>query len=213
MGSLGNTAAIRDLVDFGRSIAERGFVESTAGNVSVRLDSETMLITASGSELGKLTPEGVSVVSLPDGNAIEGCEPSLERELHRLVYEARDTVFAVAHCQSPYATLLACRDDPPDNLDFIPEVPAYVRSHAYVPYAMPGSERLARSVARAFEDPEVSVVQVRNHGQVVVGTSRREVVRRAAFFEMACRLAVLDPRLRTIPADEAARLRDVTRDV
>lgn len=201
------------MIRFGKAVAGGGLVESSSGNVSVRLDAERMLVSASGCELGALTQEHVSVVSLRDGNAMQGPEPSLERELHRRVYAVRETVQAVLHCQSRAATLLACREDPPANLDFIPEVPAYVRAHAYVPYATPGSEKLADSVSRAFEDPEVTVVQMRNHGQVVIGSTWREAVRRAAFFELACWMATRGQPLTTIPPDLAAVLRSYARDV
>lgn len=205
--------AIRDLIDFGTAVAEGGLVESSSGNVSIRLDEARMLVSASGCELGALTQEDVSVVALKDGNVIEGPEPSLEKELHRRVYTAREAVQAVLHCQSRAATLLACQADPPANLDFIPEVPAYVRAHAHVPYATPGSEELADSVARAFGDPEVTVVQMRNHGQVIIGSSWRKAVRRAAFFELACWMASRGSSLRTISPDEAALLRNYARDV
>jgi ribulose-5-phosphate 4-epimerase/fuculose-1-phosphate aldolase len=205
--------AIADLIELGSAVAEAGLAEATAGNVSVRLDGARMLLSASGSALGALTPEDVTIVALEDGTVIEGPEPSLERELHRRIYNVREAAGAILHCQSPAATVLACRDDPPANLDFVPEIPAYVRAHAYVPYAMPGSEQLAASVARAFEDPEVTVVQMRNHGQVVIGSTWRKAFRRAAFFEMACWMAARDPDLRTIPPEEAARLRACARDV
>jgi ribulose-5-phosphate 4-epimerase/fuculose-1-phosphate aldolase len=205
--------AIDDLIELGSAVGEAGLAEATAGNVSVRLDEARMLLSATGCELGALTTADVAVVALKDGNVIEGPEPSLERELHRRVYTVREAAGAILHCQSPAATLLACRDDPPTNLDFVPEIPAYVRAHAYVPYSMPGSEPLAESVARAFEDPEVTVVQMRNHGQVVIGSTWRKAIRRAAFFELACWMATRDPSLRTIPSEDAARLRAYARDV
>jgi L-fuculose-phosphate aldolase len=205
--------AIRDLVEFGKAVAGGGLVESSAGNVSVRLDEARMLVSASGCELGALTRERVSVVALEDGKVVEGPEPSLEKELHRRVYRVRGKVQAVLHCQSRAATLLACQEDPPANLDFIPEVPAYVQAHVYVSYATPGSEELAESVAHAFEDPEVTVVQMRNHGQVIIGSSWRKAVRRAAFFELACWMASRGTPLRTISPDEAVLLRTYARDV
>ena len=88
-----------------------------------------------------------------------------------------------------------------------------MRAHAYVPYATPGSAPLAKSVARAFEDPEVTVVQMHNHGQVVIGSSWRTAVRRATFFELACWMATQGRPLRTIPAEAAALLRSYARDV
>jgi ribulose-5-phosphate 4-epimerase/fuculose-1-phosphate aldolase len=205
--------AIRDLIDFGKAVSDSGLAESSSGNVSVRLDEERMLVSGSGCELQALTQEHASVIALQDGNVMQGPKPSLERELHRRVYTVRKTVQAILHCQSRAATLLACHDDPPTNLDFIPEVPAYVRAHAYVPYATPGSEELAESVARAFEDPAVTVVQMRNHGQVIIGSTWRKTIQRAAFFELACWMATRGAPLQTISPDQAALLRTYSRDV
>ena len=111
------------------------------------------------------------------------------------------------------ATTLACAVDPPDNLDFIPEVPAYVRRHAYADWALPGSDALADAVGRALADPEVTVVQLRNHGQLIVGVDVGDVIRRGTFFEMACSIAASGLRLQTIPEVDAAALRALTRGV
>jgi ribulose-5-phosphate 4-epimerase/fuculose-1-phosphate aldolase len=205
--------AVHELIDFGAAVAEAGLAESTAGNVSLRLDSGTMLISASGAELGALGHDRVAAVALADGVVVEGPAPSLECDLHRRIYASRASAGAVLHGQSPAATLLACRPEPPASLDFIPEIPAYVRGHAYVPYAPPGTKQLAESVACAFDDDEVTVVQMRNHGQVVIGSSWRKAVRRAVFFEMACWMAAQDSALRTIPPEEVARLRSFARDL
>lgn len=213
MSDPGIERAGRELIEFGRAVHGAGLAESTSGNVSLRLDGQRMLVSATGSGLVELTPERSTAVALADGAVLQGPAPSLERELHRRVYLKRAAVRAVLHCQSPDATLLACMEQPPADLNFVPEIPAYVRAHAYVPYATPGSDALARSVARAFEDPEVTVVQMRNHGQVVIGSSWRKAVRRAVFFELACRMASRGAPLRTIPDEAVAELRSYARDV
>jgi ribulose-5-phosphate 4-epimerase/fuculose-1-phosphate aldolase len=205
-------SARRELIAFGRAAVEARLVESTSGNVSLRLGATRMLVSGAGSELGGLTPEAIAVVGLEDGRRLEGAEPSLERELHRRVFLARPSAGAVLHCQSRAATLLACRETAPADLNFIPEIPAYVRAHAWVPYRPPGSEALAEAVARAFDDPDVTVVQLRSHGQVVAGSTPAAVLRRARFFELACWMAVREPRLRTLPAEQVAALREYARD-
>jgi ribulose-5-phosphate 4-epimerase/fuculose-1-phosphate aldolase len=201
-----------ELIDLGRAVASAGLVMSTSGNVSVRLDRERMAVSGAGSDLAGLTPNDVSIVRIEDGTLFEGPQPSMEAKLHRAIYRVRTAAGAVVHCQSPAATLLACHEDPPVDLDFIPEVPAYVRAHAYVPYAPPGSDALAESVARALEDSDVTVVQLRNHGQVIVASSWRRAVRRGLFFEQACRMALHGSPLRTIPPGEAQALRSYGRD-
>ena len=196
-----------ELIAFGRAAAEAGLLQSTCGNASLRLDDDALLISASGAPLGALRRADLARVRIDDGERMDGPKPSMETELHRRVYRARPEVKAILHGQSRHATLLACLQDPPQNLDFVPEVPAYVRAHAYVPYAQPGSEALAASVEEAFRDPEVTVVQMVNHGQVIAGATWAHVIRRGAFFELACFIASQGRPVRTIPPEDARVLR------
>jgi ribulose-5-phosphate 4-epimerase/fuculose-1-phosphate aldolase len=199
--------AIESAVRFGRTAAGHGLVVATSGNVSLRVDDERLVVSASGSELAELGPGDVSVLALDDGALLHGPRPSIESTMHRAVYRARPEAAALIHGQSPAATLLACCDAPPRDLGFTPEIPAYIREHAYVPYARPGSEALAESVARAFKDPDVTVVQMGNHGQMVAASEWRRAVWRAVFFERACRMALSQLPLRTIPDEELTALR------
>lgn len=201
------------LIEFGRAAADEGLLVSTCGNASVRIDEERIAISASGSELRALGRDEIAVVRLRDGAHVAGARPSLETPLHRAVYAARPSCGAVLHCQSRAATVLACRADPPKSLDFIPEIPAYVRAHAYVPYCPPGSSDLARLTGEAFEDPDVTLVQMRNHGQTIAGGTWPKVIRRGVFFELACWMAVHGEPLLTIPPEDVATLRRASRDI
>jgi ribulose-5-phosphate 4-epimerase/fuculose-1-phosphate aldolase len=205
--------AIESLIAFGRAAAQAGLLASTCGNASVRTDSAHIAISASGAALGSLDSSGIVVVRLEDGAVVSGARPSMELDLHLRAYRARPAVGAVLHGQSQAATALGCYADPPTRLDFIPEVPAYVRRHAYVPYAQPGTADLAASVEAALRDPEVTVVQMKNHGQVIVGATWEKVIRRAQFFELACFIALQRGPLETIPDPLAAELRGMARDV
>ena len=203
--------AFEDLIRFGRAVADAGLLSSTCGNASVRV-GDRLVITASGSYLGELAEDDLAVVELASGRQVSGRKPSMEVGIHRWAYDARPGTEAVLHCQSRAATLLACHLQPPASLDFIPEVPAYVRRHAYVPYHNPGSDELAAAVRAALEDPEVTVVQMTNHGQIIIGAGPEEVVRRATFFELACWMATQGLPLRTIPEEDIRALRDYARD-
>ncbi len=194
------------LLRFGRDVADADLLASTCGNASLR-DGERLVISASGAYLGELTKADIAVVDMPSGKHLSGPAPSMEVEIHREVCLRRPDVGAVLHCQSRAATLLACCENPPRNLDFIPEIPAYVRAHAYVPYHSPGTGNLAASVCRAFEDPEVTVVQMVNHGQVVIGADRKSALRAATFFELACWMATQGRKLSVIPEKDAKILR------
>ncbi len=201
-------ASVASLIAFGSDAFTAGLLSSTCGNASVRLDAETLLISGTGTRVQDLAPDQLSTVRIADGAVLAGPDASMETSMHRQIYALRPDVGAVLHCQSPAATLLACHKSPPTNLDLIPEVPAYVRRHAYVPWAMAGSEALAASVAGALVDPDVTVVQMTNHGQLICGATPAAVLRRGVFFEFACTLwAQGGDALRTIPAGDAESLR------
>lgn len=204
-------AAKDELIAFGRASAEAGLLASTGGNASLRLGDGRLVVTGSGAVLAALTRADLAVVRVDDGEPESGPRPSMELEIHRLAYRARPDVGAVLHGQSEHATLLACMAEPPTTLDLIPEIPAYVRRHVYVPFALPGTRELAESIAGALADPDVNVVQLTNHGQVIVGASWREAVRRGTFFELASRYVASGLRLRTISPEDAAALRDYGR--
>ena len=201
------------LIAFGHAVLAERLAASTCGNVSVRLDAERFVISASGSQVGCLAIDGLSIVSQHDGARLAGPKPSMETELHRRAYLARPSVGAVLHCQSPSATLFACDPHAPQNLDYIPEIPAYVRKFAQVPYAAPGTPELAQSVTDALVDADVTVVQMRNHGQVIIGSTWQNAIRRGVFFELACWMALQGRQLEPIGAAEAAHLRSYARDV
>jgi ribulose-5-phosphate 4-epimerase/fuculose-1-phosphate aldolase len=182
-------ARARELVRAAHRTAAAGLVVSTSGNVSVRLFAERMAISGSGVRLAELEPGQISVCALGDLRHLEGAKPSIEAPLHRAIYLAREDVHAVLHFQALHATVLACAEKPDFDLNFIPEVPAYIRKVGVVPYFPPGSDELAAGVAEAAGDPGCGVLVLLNHGQIALGKDLEAAVRNAEFFELACRMA------------------------
>ena len=79
-----------ELIDAGRHLVERGLVQASGGNLSVRLpDTDRFLVTGSGTWLGRLTPDDFAELTL-DGERVGGAErPSIEWRLHERTYAAR----------------------------------------------------------------------------------------------------------------------------
>jgi len=195
-------ALIGELVAAARDADRQGLVLSSSGNFSVRLGRDRFAITASRACLGKLRREDLVILGLTSEPAAStrpaapaGVEParrpSVETPMHRLLYAERPGAGSILHFQSPAATALACGAGPIPDLAFIPEIPVYIRRVGEVPYLPPGSDALARAVAEAFRDGEVRLVQLRNHGQVVIGATPAQALERAAFFELAARICLL----------------------
>ena len=100
--------AIRQLTEAGASLAQRGWLSGTSGNLSATLSLEPLhlVITSSGQNKGNLTPS--SFVEVDDGgHVIEGTgRPSAETSLHRIIVK-RKRAGAVFHVHSTWATVLS----------------------------------------------------------------------------------------------------------
>jgi ribulose-5-phosphate 4-epimerase/fuculose-1-phosphate aldolase len=209
----GESILIESLIRTARRAGRAGLVVGTSGNVSVRLSPETFAISASGSRLGELAPEQIAVCAVEDGLHHEGATPSMEAPFHRAIYRVRPDAKAVLHFQSPHATVLACAEEEPRfDLDFIPEASAYLRKIAVVEYHAPGSRDLAEAIGTRACDPECNVLVLRNHGEVVLGSSLESILRNAEVFELACRMVLQGVRLRRFDASTIEALRAYGRD-
>ena len=183
-----DTERFQELVMAAHRAGAAGLVVSTSGNVSVRLPGERLAISGSGARLAELEPAQIAICALGDLRHLEGARPSIETPLHRAIYRAREDVHAVLHFQAVHATVLACAEKPDFELDFIPEIPVYIRKVGVVPYFHPGSDELAEGVAEAATDPDCGMLVLLNHGQIALGKDLEAAVRNAEFFELACRL-------------------------
>lgn len=102
------TEAIRQLTETGASLAQRGWLLGTSGNLSATLSLEPLhlIITASGQDKGKLAPSSFVEVD-DDGHIIKGeGQPSAETSLHRIIVK-RKKAGSVLHVHSTWATVLS----------------------------------------------------------------------------------------------------------
>jgi methylthioribulose-1-phosphate dehydratase len=100
-------AEAASLVEAGRRMDARNWVPGSAGNLSARLDDESIAITRSGVHKGRLQLSDIIEVSL-DGIAAEaGRKPSAETLLHCQLYRLFPQIGAVLHGHSVAATVLS----------------------------------------------------------------------------------------------------------
>ncbi|MDQ2958635.1 MAG: methylthioribulose 1-phosphate dehydratase [Actinomycetota bacterium] len=86
----------------------RGWMEGTAGNISVRT-GETALITASGLSKGSLTADDLVEIEAGTGRPLsaDAPQPSAETSIHAALYRTVAGCGAVVHAHPPYATIAA----------------------------------------------------------------------------------------------------------
>jgi ribulose-5-phosphate 4-epimerase/fuculose-1-phosphate aldolase len=172
---LSATTRVRDeIVAVGASLFSRGLTAGSTGNISVRLDDGSLLMTPTNASLGNLDPERLSLLD-SNSNHLAGDKPTKEAFLHSCMYCQREGANAVVHLHSTHSVAVSILADT-DPANAIPPLTAYyvmrVGTVPLVPYYRPGDEALALAVKELAADHHA--VLMANHGPVVAGPSLRD---------------------------------------
>ncbi|MGM9775231.1 MAG: class II aldolase/adducin family protein [Candidatus Coprenecus sp.] len=178
-----------EFIKWAKYAGEENLMKCSSGNLSHRI-GDKVLISGTGSWLGSISSEQISLCCVEDSSVISGPKPSIEKNLHLGLYRCRKDIDTVLHFQSEYATVVSCMENKPENYNVTLEIPLYVgTSIPVIPFYLPGSDELARAVVEAMGSG-ADVALLSNHGQVVCGSSYKDCIQKAIFMEMACRIIV-----------------------
>ncbi|EHK90897.1 aldolase [Aggregatibacter actinomycetemcomitans] len=179
------------MVQLGHSFYERGYTVGGAGNLSTRLDENRILVTPTGSSLGRLEEARLSILDM-EGNLLEGDKPSKESVFHLAMYHKNPECKAIVHLHSTYLTALSCLEnlDPQNAIKaFTPYYVMRVGSLPVIPYYRPGSPRIAEELeARALSGKAFLLA---NHGVVVTGKDLLDAADNTEELEEAAKLFFL----------------------
>ena len=178
--------AVRALIDAGKWIAEKNMTWGSAGNMSIRLDENHVLITASGTRFDSLTEDSFTLYNLAD-DSWTGGKPSKELPVHLAVYRNAPWAGAVVHA-SPFHTTLAASTTLKVRNDLFVENMYYLQRMTRIPYAHPGSKELT-----AFVDgvaANANVILMKNHGVILYDTTMQEACAGLEVLENTCRMCL-----------------------
>lgn len=179
------------LLDAGRRLSALGLSPGTSGNISMRL-GERMLMSPTGTELGRLAADQLSEVSLADGAHLAGPRPSKEHPLHRAFYERNPDTRAVIHLHSMHAVAVSLLDPWTTRSALPPLTPYFVMrvgQTPLVPYAHPGDHDQADGI-RAL-DFAFDAVLIQNHGPVTSGATMDAAIQAAIELEEVSKIALI----------------------
>ena len=164
---------LRQLVkDGGVKLLEENLVQGTWGNLSVRLDEDHMLVTPTGLDYNRLTPEDMPVVQISDPDVwSDGKKPTSERKIHAAVLASRPEINACIHSHPVFATIMAsCRMPLPAFTKELEEIMGgEVRVGAY---GLPGTKKLKEGTVEAMRGRNACFMA--NHGVFCVGKTMDE---------------------------------------
>jgi ribulose-5-phosphate 4-epimerase/fuculose-1-phosphate aldolase len=179
---------VRNLIKFAKEAEKKNLIWGPSGNISCRLDENTILITSSGAHLGELREENFVVMDL-ENKKVEGeKKPSIEFKMHTGVYKIQNDAKAVFHSQPFFTTLISCTDLEVDT-NLFPESMAYINRLERVPYNHPGSQELANSVSAKAKECDIIILS--NHGAICWGRSLDEVLLKTETLEMLCKMIAM----------------------
>ena len=150
-----------EICRIGESLFARGYVHATAGNISVRLEDDTFLITPTDACLGRLDPARIAKVGAQLQH-LSGDRPSKTIAVHQQIYAAATRFDAgtrcVIHTHSTHCVALsldvAAVERANAGGEWLPAITPYfvmkVGHVPLIPYHRPGDPQAAALIAQAI---------------------------------------------------------------
>lgn len=174
----------QQVCDAGKKLLERGLVEGTWGNCSLRINDQLMAITPSGRRYEDLTSDDIVIMDYTTLEVMGDIKPSSEKRLHARIYQTRREINAVIHTHQPHAsTVAAARRELPPILDDQAQILGPTVRCA--DYALPNTKKIVSTTVRALKGRYAAFMA--NHGAVTLGRTLEEAVTAALVLEKACK--------------------------
>lgn len=196
------------IIEIGRRLENRGFIAATDGNISAKLDSDNILVTASGLPKGRLTENDIILVD-QTGKTESTSKPSSELLMHLEVYNQRPDITACVHSHPPYSTAFAMTGAEIPQ-DILPEVIAFVGDIVHTEFAPPGTPAVAESIRSALSAANTFILG--NHGLLTIGKNLEQACNRHEIVESYLRALTIARQLgepKHLPANEVQRLKNL----
>jgi len=181
----------QQIVDVARSLFDRGLASGSSGNISVKLDDGTVLLTPTNASLGRLDAARISHLA-QDGSLLSGDPPSKEAFLHLAIYQARSSARGIVHLHATCSAAVSCMAGL-DSDSCLPPLTAYfvmkIGSLPLIPYHRPGDEQLAATIKLLA--PHHEALLLANHGPIVAGQTLKAAVDAIEELEETAKLFLL----------------------
>jgi len=156
-----------------KDMAAAGLTAGTWGNIAGRVDDEYMVITPSGMDYFRLSPDQMVIVNMRTREYKGSLKPSIEVPVHAKILLTRSEVNGIVHTHSTNALAVASarKGIPPICDDQVQILGGDIRCAAYT---FPGTESMADSIVEALKNRAGALIA--NHGAIAVGRSVKEAL-------------------------------------
>jgi L-fuculose-phosphate aldolase len=180
--------AMIEISEVASVLADSGFHNALAGNISVRIGEDRILCTKHAAEKRNLCAADFVLCDM-EGRKVTGeGSPTSEILMHLAVYKGRDDVNSVIHAHPPTATAFAAASIPLTGL-MLPELVVLLGPIALVPYVTPGTADLGKSLEPYLQTHQGFLLE--NHGALSVGKNVRQAGQRMELIEEYARVSLI----------------------
>ena len=196
------------IVEIGKLLYERSYVVSSDGNVSVRLDENTVLATPTMTCKGRMTEDCLALTDM-DGKPLSDKRASSELAMHLLIYKMRPDIKAVCHAHPPHGTAFAVAGLAIDK-PILSEVILTLGCVPLTDYGTPSTNELTEAMKPFVEHHNALLMA--NHGAVAYGEDLWQAFDRLETLEHTAKIAILANTLGgaiDLPADAIQKLVEI----
>lgn len=193
------------IVEIGKLLYERSYVVSSDGNVSFRLDNDTVLATPTMTCKGRMTEDCLALTDM-DGKPLTDKKASSELAMHLLIYKMRPDIKAVCHAHPPHGTAFAVAGLAIDK-PILSEVILTLGCVPLTDYGTPSTNELTEAMKPYVEHHNALLMA--NHGAVAYGEDLWQAFDRLETLEHTAKIAILAKTLGEhvdLPADAIEKL-------
>jgi len=159
---------IKEIVATANRLAALGYVTSQGGNLSLRADENTILITPTKVAKSDICFEDICAIDM-SGNVVyarNGRRPTGEWPFHLRIMQKRPDVKGIIHAHPPILTGFAIAGGDIMQRAYLPEPTFEIGPMMMVPYAVPLSDELAENFDSVIHLSNGFLME--NHGCVMV---------------------------------------------
>ncbi|MDT7540474.1 MAG: L-fuculose-phosphate aldolase [Acidobacteriota bacterium] len=179
--------ARREIVRVGKLLYERGYVVSSDGNVSVRLDDGRIVATPTQTSKGRMTEDSLAVTDI-EGKPLNERRASSELAMHLLIYRERADVKAVCHAHPPHGSAFAVAGLAIDQ-PILSEVILTLGCVPLAEYGTPSTDELTDAMLPLIKHHNALLMA--NHGAVAYGADVWQAFDRLETLEHTAKIAIL----------------------
>lgn len=193
------------ICELGRLLYERSYVVASDGNLSIRLDENTVVATPTMTCKGRMTEDCLALTDM-QGRPLTEKRASSELAMHLLIYRERPDIRAVCHAHPPHGTAFAVAGLAIDK-PILSEVILTLGCVPLTDYGTPSTDELT-SAMQPFVKHHNALLMA-NHGAVAYGENLWQAFDRLETLEHTARIAILAKILggaNNLPADAIEKL-------